>query len=72
MKRFDEDLREKLNFDEMKNELMAAHFSYKLIWQIAVLVLEESFQRSPRVWLQIGPKSKLRLIWVSSSPIEDA
>ena len=46
--------------------------SYKQFWQITVLVPEENFQISPRIWLQIGPMSKLELVWAISSLIEDA
>ena len=48
------------------------HKLYKPIWQITILVLEENFQISPKVWLQISPIFKLGLILITLSSIEAA
>ena len=62
MKKSNEDLREKCVLVS-KNEINGLPtYVYKPIWQIAILVLEENFQRSPRIWLQEGPEFKLRPI----------
>ena len=72
MDEFGEEMREKLFFGEMIINIWLPCCSYKQFWQITVLVPEENFQISPRIWLQIGPMSKLELVWAISSLIEDA